>query len=65
MDNVQPIAHIHVDECDFNIYISYIVETGMIHMFKYNSIRCDYEVFDNQHDACCWVPVPIRTELTV
>ena len=63
MDNIQPVIHIRVSDCDFNLYISYVVSTGNIHMFKYNGTRCDYEVFDNEHDAKAWVQKPIRSAM--
>lgn len=61
MDNIQPVIHIQVRDCDFNLYISYHIETNSIHMFKYNGTRCDYEIFDNQYDAKEWVQKPIQT----
>ena len=61
MDNIQPVIHIRVTDCDFNLYISYIVSTNHIHMFKYDTLRCEYEVFDNEHDAKEWVQKPIQS----
>jgi len=32
-----------------------VTEDGMIHLFKYNNRTCDFEVFDNQSDACEYI----------
>lgn len=46
-----PIAHVHVRDRDYNCYISVCTTTHNIHVFKYNSSRCEYEVFDSQEEA--------------
>ena len=51
-DTIQPLAHIHVAETDYNVYISICLATRHMHIFKYNDIACEYELFDNSEDAC-------------
>ena len=54
-----PIAHIHVNDRDYNIYISMCTITRHMHMFKYNDRWCDYEVFATEGDACSWLEQPL------
>lgn len=63
MGNIQPVIHIKVSDCDFNLYISYAIDTGNIHMFKYNDYLCEYEIFDNEYDAKQWVQIPIQSTI--
>jgi len=32
-----------------------VKEDGKIHLFKYNERTCDFDVFDNQHEASEWI----------
>jgi hypothetical protein len=39
---------------DYSVHIR-VDEEGRIHLFKYNNRTCDFEVFDNQFDACEYI----------
>ena len=39
---------------DYSVHIR-VDEEGKIHLFKYNNRTCDFEVFDNQFDACEYI----------
>jgi hypothetical protein len=43
-----PLAHVHVRDRDYCVYISMCTVTQHVHVFKYNESRytCEYEVFD-------------------
>jgi hypothetical protein len=58
-DTIQPLAHIHVAETDYNVYISICLATRHMHIFKYNDTACEYEIFDGQEDACQFISKPL------
>lgn len=53
------LAHVHVAGSDYNIALSMCVTTRHIHVFKYNDQSCEYEIFDNQMDACLYIERPL------
>lgn len=52
-----PIAHVHVKDRDYCVYISMCTVTRHMHVFKYSEEYscCQYEIFDNEHDVCHWL----------
>ena len=58
-DSILPVAHIHVADTDYNVYISVCTVTRHMHIFKYNDRECAYELFDNQADACQFIEEPL------
>ena len=53
------LAHVHVAGSNYNIAISMCLTTRHIHIFKYNDMGCDYDIFDNQADACTFIEKPM------
>ena len=53
------LAHVHVSERDYNVYISMCTVTHNMHIFKYNEVCCDYEIFSREDDACTWLENPL------
>jgi hypothetical protein len=45
------IAHVTVKDMGFNAHVSMCLITRNIHVFKYNDLACEYEVFDSQYLA--------------
>ena len=47
------IAHIHVRDRNYDVYVSMSLVTRNIHVFKYSEERvvCEYEIFANHNDA--------------
>lgn len=43
-----PLAHVHVRDRGYCVYISMCTVTQHVHVFKYNeeTYQCEYEVFD-------------------
>ena len=54
-----PLAHVHVKDREFSVYISMCVTTRNMHMFKYNDHSCDYEVFSTEGEAAHWLEKPL------
>jgi len=54
-----PVAHVHVAERDYSVYISVCLASRQLHIFKYNQSYCDYEVFDSEGSACTWLEKPL------
>ena len=46
------LAHVHVEDSNYNVVITVCTTTGHIHIFKYDSYRCEYDQFDNEREAC-------------
>ncbi len=57
--NIVPLAHIHVKDTDYNVYISMCIDTRQMHIFKYNDTCCDYEVFGTEGEACQFIERPM------
>jgi hypothetical protein len=53
------IAHVNVKGMGFNAHVSMCLITRNIHVFKYNDLCCDYEVFDSQHLASQYLQEPL------
>jgi hypothetical protein len=58
-NSMVPIAHIHVSDTDYNVYISMCTVSHQMHIFKYNDRWCAYEVFAREDDACSWLELPL------
>ena len=56
---IVPLAHIHVTNTDFNVYISMCTTTRHMHIFKYNEVCCQYEIFDAEGEACRFIEEPL------
>lgn len=54
-----PMAHVSVRDRDYNVYISLCLNTRRLHIFKYNDVSCQYDVFDDQADACLFIEEPL------
>jgi len=58
-NNMIQLAHVRVSNTDYNIIITLCITSQRVHIFKYNDRRCDYDIFDNQADACGFVNRPL------
>ena len=45
------IVHIKVRDQDHYIYVAKHIKTGMLHIFKYNQVCCQFEYFSNIRTA--------------
>ncbi len=59
-NSIVPVAHIRVQDYDYNVYISMDTVNRKINIFKYDEVSCDYDTFDNQADACSFLEIPLR-----
>lgn len=46
------LAHVYVRDRDYSVFLSMCTTSQRLHVFKYNEVKCTYEVFDS-YDACC------------
>jgi hypothetical protein len=53
------IAHVQVKDMGFSAHVSMCLITRNIHVFKYNELACDYEVFDSQFLASKYLEKPL------
>jgi hypothetical protein len=53
--NIKTLAHVEVTGAAFNIYISMNMDSGAIHIFKYDNNQCDYGVFMDGDSACDFI----------
>lgn len=55
--NLIQLAHIHVRDKNYNVYISMCTNTQNMHIFKYSEDLglCSYEIFGTGDDACAWL----------
>jgi hypothetical protein len=56
------IAHIQVKDRDYCVHISMNTETHCMHVFKYNGIACDYDVFENQWEVTEFLDRPLGSK---
>jgi|APGre2960657373_1045057.scaffolds.fasta_scaffold19338_1 hypothetical protein len=54
------IAHVQVKDMGFNAHVSMCLISRTIHVFKYNDVCCDYDVFDSQYLASQYLEKPLR-----
>ena len=59
MSDIEHIAHIHVDDKDFNVYISFVYSSMTLQAYKYNESRIEFDWFDNVIDFKNWLEKPI------
>ena len=57
--SIVPLAHVRVAGSDFNVYISVCTTTRHMHVFKYNDHCCEYEIFDQEGQACEFIERPM------
>lgn len=57
---MQNLAHVSVNDYGYCVHVSVCCETASIHIFKYNSERCEYDVFTDQLAAQLWLEQPLR-----
>ena len=63
---METIAHIKVSDRDFYVYISLCTLSQNLHIFKYDDISCEYEIFPtvgretHLQMAMMWIPKPIK-----
>lgn len=50
-----PLAHVYVKDQDYNVYISMCTISRRMHVFKYNEVCCQYEIFDNYDEVTHWL----------
>jgi hypothetical protein len=60
MSDLEHIAHIRIDERDFNVYISFFYSSLTLHAYKYNDEKIEFEWFDNVIDFKNWIDKPLR-----
>ena len=56
---MERIAHIRIDELDFNVFISFSYDTMTLHAFKYNEYSIEYDWFASLVEFKYWVQKPI------
>ncbi len=56
---IVPLAHVAVTGSDYNVYISVCTTTHQMHIFKYNEVCCEYEIFDQEGEACRFIERPM------
>ncbi len=54
-----PLAHVRVRDHDYAVYISLCLHTRSMHIFKYNEVCCEYDVFDVQEEATRFIEQPL------
>ena len=54
-NTIIPIAHVHVKDRHYSVYISMCTVTRHMHVFKYNDVKCDYEIFATEGEANKWL----------
>ena len=59
-NSIVPVAHVRVNDSDYNVYISMDTANRKINIFKYDDVCCDYDTFDNQADACAFLETPLQ-----
>ena len=55
------LAHVSVADRSYNVSISVCMATKHIHIFKYNDLCCEFEIFDNESEACAFLERPLST----
>lgn len=53
------IAHVYVKDMGFTAHVSMCLITRQIHIFKYNELACEYDVFDSQFLAGQFLEKPL------
>ena len=53
------LAHVQVRGSDFSVHISMCMNTQRMHIFKYNDVCCDYDVFEVQEEATAFIEKPM------
>ena len=56
---IEKIAHIRIEDREYNLYISYSYDTGILHAYKYDEYNIEYEWFANLLEFKYWVQKPI------
>lgn len=59
MANIEHVAHIHVNDRDFNVYISFVYSSLTLQAYKYNDTNIEFDWFDNVTDFQHWLEKPI------
>lgn len=61
-NNMEYVAHIHVDGTDHCIYMSVCHTSATLHIFKYDQFGCEYELFPHQDFgyAAAWIKEPVK-----
>ena len=56
------IAHVHVRDLGYSVFISMDVTTRNLHVFKYDEqhVICEYEVFDTQYECAHYLEKPLK-----
>lgn len=60
-NSIVHLAHVAVHDREYNVAISMCTTTRHIHIFKYNDLCCDYEVFEDYSAACDFIEKPLYT----
>ena len=58
--SMEKIAHIRIEDRDFNLYISFSYTTMTLHAYKYDETSIEYEWFVNLLEFKLWVQKPLR-----
>jgi hypothetical protein len=56
---MQMLAHVEVTNYNYRVQVSICRETNSIHIFKYNDLHCDYDVFYTQESAQRFIEQPL------
>lgn len=60
---MEPVAHIHIEDREFNVYMCICYSTMTLHAYKYDEESINYEWFNDLSEFESWVQSPIRRVL--
>ena len=59
MPDIEQIAHIHINDRNFNVYISFSYSSLTLYAYKYNDRKIEFEWFNNSADFNNWITKPL------
>lgn len=60
MADIEHIAHIHVNDRDYNVYISFSYSSLTFHVYKYNDTQIEFDWFNNSQELKSWLLKPLQ-----
>ena len=60
---MDPVAHIHIDDREFNVYMCICYNTMTLHAYKYDEESINYEWFNDMSEFMDWVQEPVHKVL--
>lgn len=56
---IERIAHLHIEDRDFNVYICICYNSMTLHAYKYDDQSINYDWFNDMPEFMQWVQNPI------